>query len=68
MSEANTENRLGMFHTDHLPQAVDGGLTELRIPGTVTDEQTIKIYKRQEKNSDCGATSISDYPASSHFT
>lgn len=47
MSEANTENRLGTLHTDHLPHVVDGGLTELGIPGAVTDEQTIKIYKRQ---------------------
>lgn len=34
-----------MFDTDHLPQVVNGGLTELWISRAITDEQTIKIYK-----------------------
>lgn len=38
-----------MFHTDHLFQVVDGGLTELGVPGTITDEQTIKFYKQQQR-------------------
>lgn len=50
MSEANTEKGLGTFDTDHLPHVVDGGLTELGIPGAVTDKQTIKIYKQREKS------------------
>ena len=48
MAEANTEKRLGTLHTDHLPQVVDGGLAELGVPGAVTEEHTVKIYKRQE--------------------
>jgi len=43
VSEANAEKRLGMFCADHLPHVVDGGLTELGVPGAVTDEQTIEI-------------------------
>lgn len=38
-----------MFHTDHLLQVVDGGLTELGVPRTITDEQTIKFYKQQQR-------------------
>lgn len=38
-----------MFHTDHLLQVVDGGLTELGVPRTVTDEQTIKFCKQQQR-------------------
>lgn len=49
MPETNTENWLGVFHTDHLPHVVDGVLTELRISRAVTDEQTIKIYKHEGK-------------------
>lgn len=45
MSEANAEEGLGTFNADHLPHVVDGGLTELGVPGAVTDEQTIKICK-----------------------
>lgn len=43
MSEANPKNWLWTLHADHLPQVIDGGLTELRIARAVTDEQTIKI-------------------------
>lgn len=41
-----------MFHTDHLLQVVDGGLTELGVPGTITDEQTIIFYKQQQCKGD----------------
>ena len=51
MPETNTKNRLRVFHTDHLPHVVNGVLTELRIPRAVTDEQTIKIYKREGEKS-----------------
>lgn len=50
MSETDAENRLGTIHADDLPHVVDGGLTELRIPGPVTDEQTIKIWKTHTQN------------------
>lgn len=49
--ETNTENWLGVVHTDHLPHVVDGVLTELRIPRAVTDEQTIKIYEKRRGKS-----------------
>lgn len=38
-----------MFCTDHLLQVVDGGLTELGVPGTITDEQTVIVYKQQQQ-------------------
>lgn len=38
-----------MFYADHLLQVVDGGLTELGVPGTITDEQTVIFYKQQQQ-------------------
>lgn len=43
MSETYPKNRLGLIHADHLPHVVHGGLTELGIAWTVTDEQAVKI-------------------------
>lgn len=43
MPETDAENGLRLVHADHVPHVADGGLTELGVPGTVTDEQTIKV-------------------------
>lgn len=53
VSETDAKNWLWLVHRDHLPYVVDGGLTELGIPGTITDEQTIKIWKKMRNNHLC---------------
>lgn len=54
VSEADTEKRLGTINTNHLPHVVDGGLTTLGVPGAVTDEQAVKIYGRQQSQTQSG--------------
>lgn len=52
MPETDAEHGLGLIHTHHLPHVTDGVLAELGITGAVADEQSVEIWKKDEKDVD----------------
>lgn len=50
VAQTDPKHRLGPIRTNHLPDVADGVLAELRVSGTVTDEQAVKVWRTEPRN------------------